>query len=51
MEDPFGHIPVDDIVNTYERDINRWVMPSSQRARARHKQFACRRIVYGASGA
>ena len=24
MEDPFCLIPVDDIVNTYERDINRW---------------------------
>ena len=23
MEDPFEHIPVDDIVSTYERDINR----------------------------
>ena len=24
MEDPFELIPVDDIVSTYERDINRW---------------------------
>ena len=42
MEEPFALMPLDDIMCTYERDINRWVGASGILAAATHPRWGRR---------